>query len=612
MKRYAEQSLRSLRNLSGALRLVWDSAPGWSIAAAVAAAVQGVIPAASLYLTKLLVDAIAGVLAQPATARDLQPVMTLLPAVGGVMAVGALCRLLQTLSNEAQATAVSNHVQGILQGKALEVDYQCYENPDFHDTMRMAHGEAMSRPTRIAHNLTRSLREAISIVSVTGVLAASHIHLVPVVFLAVIPGTAVRLLNSRKLHAWRVRHMADERYASYLNLLLTSAGFAKEMRIFGHGSMLRNRFRGLRERLRSSRLTLTRQRIFYQIAADAASFTIAAGGIAFVAFRFSAGLAALTIGDMALLLRAFQRAKGALSGWLSSLTALYEDSVFISHFYNFMALPRTVCSPARPKPIPPRASTACLAVENVSFRYPGTDRDVLRGVSFQVHPGEHVALVGENGAGKTTLAKLICRLYDPDAGRITIDGTDIREFAIDELRSRMGVLFQDYARYFMSAEDNIRIGDVSLPKGDPRIKMAAKRAGADSVIADLHQGYETPLGRLFEGGVELSVGQWQRLALARTLLRDAPFVLLDEHTSALDPPTERAVLEQLFESVKGRSVVVISHRLSTVTMVDRVIVIHRGRVAEEGTHSELLRAGGAYAELFGERGAENWDKGVGG
>lgn len=601
MKQYVEQSLRSLRHLGGALRLVWDSAPGWSIAAAVTAVAQGLIPAASLYLTKLLVDAIAELLAQPAAARDLQPVMTLLPAVGGVMAVGGLCRLLQTLSNEAQATAVSNHVQGILQAKALEVDYQCYEDPRFYDTMRMAHGEAMSRPTRIAHNLTRSLRELLSLVTVTGVLVASHIYLVPVVFLAVIPGTVARLLNSRKLHAWRVRHMADERYASYLNLLLTSAGFAKEMRIFRHGPMFRDHFRGLRERLRSSRLKLTRKRVFCQLAADAASFAIAGGGIALIAFRFSTGLAALTMGDMALLLRAFQRAKGALSGWLASLTALYEDSVFIAHFYDFMALPRTICSPSPPMNPPPPAPTSCLAVENVSFRYPGTDRDVLRDVSFRVRPGEHIALVGENGAGKTTLAKLMCRLYDPDAGRITIDGTDIREFAIDELRSWMGVLFQDYARYYMSAGENIRIGDVSLPKGDPRIEAAAKRAGADSVIAELPQGYETPLGRMFEGGVELSVGQWQRLALARTLVRDAPFVLLDEHTSALDPKAEQAVLDRLFQAANERTLVVISHRLSTVAMVDRVIVLHQGRIVEEGPHDRLMNRGGYYTRLYGRR-----------
>ncbi|MBT3296675.1 MAG: ABC transporter ATP-binding protein [Verrucomicrobia bacterium] len=587
----------SIAQLWRAMRLVWVSAPGWTVVNVVVATVQGVIPVASLYLTKLLVDAGVAWLAQPALGSAQAAVVLLLVPVAGLLAVGGICGVLAAISSEAQSSAVSNHVQGILQAKALEVDYQCYENPAFHDTMRMAHGEAMSRPTRMTHNLTQSLRDALTLLAVAGVLAASHLYLAPLVLLAVIPGTVARVLNSRRMHAWQLRHMADERYAAYLNMLLTSVGFAKETRVFGHGPTILKQFRGMRERLRSGRLQLTRDRLLRQALADLLSLAVVAGGVALVALRLKTGQMAFSVGDVALLFRAFQRAKGALSGWLSSLTSLYEDSIFISHFYDFMALPASIRSPTIPQSLP-ASMTEGVALEAVSFRYPGTEREVLRDVSLAIRPGEHVAIVGENGAGKTTLAKLICRLYDPDSGRITIDGTDIRDVKIEELRGWMSVLFQDYARYFMSAEENIRMGDVSLPPHDARIQQAARRAGADTVIAELPQGYATPLGRLFDGGVELSVGQWQRVALARTLVRESSLVLLDEHTSALDPKAERAVLHQLFDSVKGKTVMIISHRLTTVTMVDRIIVMERGRVVEQGSHAELLARGGRYAALF--------------
>ena len=584
-------------NLAAGIRLVWQSAPGWTILSGTVATVQGVIPAASLYLTKRMVDAVAELIAQPAAARDLSAVLALAPAVLGIMALGGICRALAAISDEAQASAVSNHVQGILHDKALEVDYQCYENPAFHDTLRLAHGEAMSRPTRIVRNLSQSLRELLSLVTVTSVLAISHLYLAPIVLLAVLPGTAARVFNSRRQHAWQLRHTPDERYAFYLNMLITSASFAKEMRVFGHGRLIRDQFRALCERLRAYRLKLTRDRVLAQAGADALSFVIAVGGVALVFARFKTGQGTFTMGDLALLFRAFQRAKGALAGWFSSLTSLYEDSVFIQHFRDFMALPRTVTSPTRPHPLPP-GPAAGMTIEHLTFRYPGTGHDVLHDVSLTIRPGEHVAIVGENGAGKTTLAKLMCRLYDPDAGHIAIDGIDIRTVSTEDLHAKLSVLFQDYARYFMSAGENIRIGDVSLPLHDPRIHHAARLAGADSVIEQLPDGYDTRLGRLFDGGVELSVGQWQRIALARTLVRDAPLVLLDEHTSALDPKAEAAVLQQLFGSVRNRTVVVISHRLSTVTMVDRIIVMHQGRVAEQGTHAALLQQGGVYAGLF--------------
>jgi ATP-binding cassette subfamily B protein len=239
-----------------------------------------------------------------------------------------------------------------------------------------------------------------------------------------------------------------------------------------------------------------------------------------------------------------------------------------------------------------------IRFEQVSFRYPGTDRDVLRNINLDIRPGEHVALVGENGSGKTTLVKLLCRLYDPTAGRILLDGTDLREVDPDELHAACSVLFQDFARYQMSAADNIRLGSVSVPPGDARVVAAAKRAGADEIISCLPRGYETRLGRLFGGGVELSEGQWQRIALARALLRPSPILLLDEPTSALDPRAERQLLDTVMTEARERILLVVSHRFSTVQAADRIVMLAAGHVTETGTHEQLMEANGGYAQLF--------------
>jgi len=587
-----------LIQLSQALKLVWASAPGWTALNLIVVTLQGLLPAASLYLTKAVVDALTLLLAQAAGEREFGALLFLLPFVVGVALAGWLCRALSTFASEAQSTAVTRHVQGILQKKSVEVDYQCYEDPSFHNIMRMAHGEAASRPTSIVLNLTSVVRSIFSILAVSAVLFVSHAYLVPVVILAVVPGTVARILNSRARHAWRLKHASKERYAGYLHSILTGAPFAKELRVFGHAEAIHREWKTLRTELRGRRLSLTRRRLTLQIMADVLSYLIAGGGIILIFAKLRGGVVVSpTMGDLAMLFRAFQSARGALSGWLMGLTALYEDSLFISHFHEFMNLPRQIRSPEHPKPLPQHMQFG-IQVENVTFRYPGTDKDVLHGVSCFIKPGEHVALVGENGAGKTTLAKLLCRLYDPTSGRISIDGVDLREFQLEDLRRWMGVLFQDYARYFMTAGENIRIGDIDLCRDDRKIEEAAHRSGAAEVIAGLPHGYDTMLGRMFEGGSELSVGQWQRLALARTLVRDVELVLLDEHTSALDPKAEHEVLRQLFRSVADITALVISHRLSTVTMVDRIIVLHNGKAVEEGTHKELFERGGRYKDLF--------------
>ena len=584
-----------IRYLRQAVRLVWASAPGWTSLQILVLVVQGVLPVAALIMTRQVVDAVGQFLAQGGGPREAQGLIMLLPWVAGVTLVGWLCRAFSAVVADAQSAAVSDHVQGEIQRKSVEIDLAYYETSAYHDQMRMAQSEAMSRPTSIVRNLVQWGAGTLTLGSVVGVLWVSQGMLLPILLLAALPGAVARIWNSRGWHRWRISHNRIERYAGYLHLLLTSLPFAKEIRLNGSGDRLRGQHRELRGQLRQSRLALMRRRAGIELLADLLSAGAMMAGLGLVYLRMRGN--GMTMGDLALLYGGFQKGKSAFSGVLGSLAALYEDSLFISHFYRFLGLPRQVCTPASPKPVPRRVEQG-IRLEQVSFRYPGMARDVLRGIDLTIRAGEHVALVGENGSGKTTLVKLLCRLYDPTCGRILLDGIDIREFSVEEYRLALGTLFQDFARYQMTVEENVRMGQLAVPAGDGRIGEAIRQAGAAELVAKLPKGCETRLGRLFEDGVELSEGQWQRIALARAFMRDAPVVMLDEPTSALDAKAERELLETVMRIFKGRIAIVVSHRFSTVQAADRIIVLAEGQVVESGTHEQLVAAGAVYSDLF--------------
>ncbi len=584
-----------LKHIRQAVRLVWKSAPGWTVLQGALVMLQGVLPVATLFLTRRLVDAANVFLSQTAGVRDPWPLVALAPWVGAVAVVGWFSRASSSLVATAQVEVVSDAVQDALQSKAADVDLAYYETSSYHDQMRLAQAEATGRSTSIVRNLVQLGSGSLILISVAGVLAATQGLLLPLLLLAAVPGAVARLINAKRWNRWRMEQNAPARYAGYLHLLLTGLPFAKEIRLFGLGTELRGQSRRLRDRLRQSRLALMRRRAVAEIAADAVSAAVLVAGLGLVYARMQAGGA--TLGDLALLVGGYQKGRGAFTGVLGSLAALYEDSLFIAHFHRFMELPRRILAPANPRPVPARVEQG-IRIEGVSFRYPGTDRDVLRGLDVEVRPGEHIALVGENGSGKTTLMKLLCRFYDPTEGRILLDGIDLREFDPEELRASCTVLFQDFARYQMTAAENIRLGDVAVPPGDARLADAARRAGAAEMIARLPAGYDTRLGRLFGGGVEPSEGQWQRIALARALLRPAALMLLDEPTSALDARAERQLLDTVMRQTRDRVLLIVSHRFSTVQAADRILVLAEGAIVEAGSHAELLQADGVYAGLF--------------
>jgi ATP-binding cassette subfamily B protein len=370
------------------------------------------------------------------------------------------------------------------------------------------------------------------------------------------------------------------------------------VRVFGFGPLVIERFADLRKSIRTALRRLSYQSQRRRFVTESVASVVGFSALAFIAY--SAFRGSTTLGELVMYFGAFQVAMGSLRPALAGLAELYENNLFLSSLYEFLEVPRSVPEPARPKPVPTPWQSG-LTAERVSFRYPGTDALVLDSVSLDIRPGEVVALVGRNGSGKTSLTKLLCRLYDPDNGSIAIDGVDVREFATADLRRQMSVIYQDFGRYHMTARENIRLGSPELNPDDPLIVAAARWAGIHDELMRLPEGYDTIMSRMLADGEELSIGQWQKLALARAYVRRSQLIILDEPTSSLDAAAEFTFFERFREMAQGRSALIISHRFSTVRMADRVFVLDGGRMIEQGTHATLIAAKGLYAELYGKQ-----------
>lgn len=615
MKQKFLERVRSLGQLGRAVRLVWQSGPKWMLASLVFVVVQAILPLLSLLLFKTIVDSVTAALAiapdTPARLAARQDVwehtIIWIALAAGVAIVSSLSSTASSYVTEGQGLAMQHYMGRIVQRKAAQMDLEYFENAAFFDTLHRAQQEAPFRPTKIVNNLTQLAQNTIGVTAFGGLLLTLH-PLVPLVlFLSVWPGLLVRLHFVNVLYSWTQESTQAERRAQYLNYVLTIEPFAKEVRLFDMSDFFGNRFDALRNWLTDGKLRVARRRLIADIGVQFFLVAPTFGILAFIAYRTFGG--AITLGGMVMYYQAVQRAQGTMQGLLGSLLSLHENATFLKVLYQYLDLKPRLQAPQSPRALPQQWQTG-LRVENVSFSYAMSEREALTEVSLEIAPGEVVALVGENGSGKTTLIKLLCRLYDPTTGRITLDGADLREFAPTDFRRQISVVFQDYNRYSINLNENIWLGNLSLPGENSgvnagpsaqtraAIQEAGRLAGADAVAARLPKGYDTLLGRSFTGGEELSIGQWQKVALARAFLRPSQLIILDEPTSALDPRAEAEVFERFRELIKGQSALLISHRLSTVKMADRICVMDKGRIVAAGTHEELIEQGGLYAELF--------------
>jgi ATP-binding cassette subfamily B protein len=578
-----------------ALKLVWSIAPRWTAASIVLTVLQGILPLATVWLMKLIVDGVTNAIAGPDPGDAYRDVAILIALAGGVGLVGVALRSLATMVDQALGQTVTDHVTDLIHAKSVAVDLEYYESPRYHDALYRAQQEAPYRPTNIVNDLTSTGQALVTLVSMAGLLLTLHWVVGLIVLGAAIPGALVRFMYSRKIFDWQKRRTETERQSHYAHWLLTDSTHAKEVRLFGLGDRFRVWHRELRRQLRRELIAITTRRSLAELAAGAGAVLAVFGTFAYIAWRAING--AITVGMMVAYYQAFQTSLGSLQGVLRGFATLYEDTLFLTYFDEFMELEPRVLAPADPRPVP-CPMTEGIRFDNVGFSYPDTERTALQDISLTINPGEITAFVGPNGSGKTTLVKLLCRLYDPGSGSITLDGVDLRQFDVIDLRRNMTVIFQDFAKYQLTVRENIRLGNVGLSELDPAIEAAARDAGAHETISGLRHGYDTILGKWFDEGEELSIGEWQKIALARAFVRDAQILVFDEPTSALDPQAEWDVFQHIKRLAGGRAVILISHRFSTVRTADRIHIFDQGRIIESGAHDELVALGGRYASMY--------------
>ena len=578
-----------------ALKLVWESSPKWTIARTCLIVLQGLLPLASIYLVKLLVDAVTTGLSASEPQALLREIAPLLLGLGITALITLICNASSELVNTAQTQKVSDHMRSILHAKSIEIDLAYYENPRYHDTLQRAQQEATYRPNQILTRLAQVGQNSLSLVAMIGLLLTLHWAIMFVLLVGAVPSVLVRLRYTRELYQWQREWTPVDRQSMYLSWLLTGEQFAKEIRLFELGELLSRRFDRLRTRFYKARVNLISRRVLSFLSADVLSGILIGAIYGFILYQTLRGT--LKLGDLVLYHQALQRGQSSLKASMSGLSGLYEDNLFLTNLYEFLDLKPNIITPAYPKAMP-LPMVEGITFEHVDFQYEGTARQALRDISLAVRPKETIALVGENGSGKTTLIKLLCRLYDPTCGRIAIDGINLKDLDVRELQQQISVIFQDYAKYHLPAQDNIWLGNIQLPPDDAAVMAAAKRSGAHEVIQQLPHGYNTVLGKLFDGGEELSIGQWQKVALARAFLRNSQVIVLDEPTSAMDPKAEYEVFKRFRELIQDQAAILITHRLSTVKMADRIYVMEQGRIVESGCHDELMGQQGLYSNLF--------------
>jgi ATP-binding cassette, subfamily B, bacterial len=582
----------AMRNVRPLLAMVWETSPPLVLATTILRLFRALLPLAMLWVSKLILDAVVGRIMRKS--GNLQQVWKLVALELALAVLGDVLGRANTLFDSLLGDRFTNRVSVRLMQHATGLDLASFEDPVFYDKLERARRQTTGRLTLLA-SLLNVCQDMLSLISLSGILFVYAPWLMVLLVAAVIPAflgeTHFTTLAYSALYRWT----PQRRQLDYLRFLGAGAQSAKEIKIFGLGRHLSERYHEISDAIEQENKKLGIKRA----TVGAALNLVSTGGYyaAYIVVLGKALAGAFSIGTFTMLTGAFQRSRTYIEKILSSFNDISEQAMFLTDLFDFFAMEPTIRS--LPNALPaPRPIRDGFEFRNVAFAYPGSSRLVVKEINFRLYPSEKIALIGENGAGKTTLVKLLSRLYDPTAGSILLDGVDLREYDVESLRREIGVIFQDYMRYDMVVRDNIGFGKIESLQDEPRLQTAAHKSLANHLIDRLPNGYDQMVGRRFEGGVDLSGGEWQKIALARAYMRDAQLLILDEPTATLDARAEYEVFQRFADLTRDRMAVLISHRFSTVRMADRILVLADAAIQEQGTHQQLVALGGRYAELF--------------
>jgi ATP-binding cassette, subfamily B, bacterial len=583
----------ALKNIPAFLKLIWDTNRLMTLGSILIRVVRAAIPLAMLQVARLIIDQVI-FLTQQDSQYSHSYLFSLIAIEFGLAIFSDVLNRGAALLDSLLGDLLANNTSVRLMEHAASLDLDQFEDANFYDKLERARRQTLSR-TILMSQVLGQMQDAITMVFLAVGLIAFNPWLIVLLVIAVIPAfLGESHFNERSyslVHGWT----PERRELDYLRLTGASDETAKEIKIFGLSGFLIDRFRELSNRFYLDNRKLAVRRAGWGTLFAALGSAGYYGAYLFILIRTVNGQ--ISIGDLTFYAGSFARMRGLLETILSRFSSIAEGSLYLQDFFDFFSIqPKILPQPdARPFPKPIREG---FRFDDVGFKYHNTDKWAIRHLNFTLQAGEKLALVGENGAGKTTLVKLLSRLYDPTEGRILLDGYDLREYNPVDLRRNIGVIFQDFVKFQMTASNNIAVGRIEEKDNDPRIRTSAALSLADTVIDKLPEGYNQMIGRRFAKGVDLSGGEWQKIALGRAYMRDAQLLILDEPTAALDARAEHEVFQRFAELTHGKTAVLISHRFSTVRMADRILVIERGELVEIGSHEELLAQNGRYAELF--------------
>ncbi len=586
------ERLAAFRYIPPFLRMVWATKPAYGLGIVCVRGISAFLPVAMLWVGKLIIDTVVANIGSP------NPDWVLLAQyIGLELALALVSDVLSRLASLLESLLgdlFSNEMSVRLMKHAASLDLQHFEDPDFFDKMQRARRQTMGRVALMSQTLTMG-QQALTLASLLTALVAFNPWLLLILVVAILPSFLGETAYAGIAYSFMFQWTPQRRELDYYRWVASEVEPAKEVKLFG----LSDHFIGRYAELADAYVKENRRVATHRAATGGVLTSISTvayyGAVGTIVYETVTG--AITIGSLTFLMGTFQRSRGLIGSILMSIARSYEQGLQLKDLFDFLDVRPRIANAENPVPMP-RPVRHGFVFDDVGFRYPDTDAWAVRHVSFEIGPGERVALVGENGAGKTTIVKLLTRLYEPSEGRILLDGIDLAEYDLVELRQAIGVIFQDFFRYDMKAGENIAIGRIERQDDASRIVESAEKSMAAPVIEGLDDKYEHMLGRRFEGGANLSGGEWQKIALARAYMRDAELLVLDEPTATLDARAEHQVFERFSELTAGKMAVLISHRFSTVRMADRILVLDGGRIIEDGSHERLLEAEGRYAELF--------------